>query len=221
MTDISVLFVGNSYTYCQRMPDILKGLADGADSPVRIETETCVQGGVTLAWHGRKGSIEERLSATKPDAVVLQEQSRRPVENREAMYEAAAALHEVIQQAGARTVLFMTWARRDEPDMHHPLERTYTDIARKLDAEVAPVGIAWKIAREKPDAPTLYEEDGSHPTAAGAYLTACTFYATLTGNDPAGLLASIEADGETLVDLTPEQARALQEAAREAIHTLA
>ena len=31
----------------------------------------------------------------------------------------------------------------------------------------------------------LYKGDGSHPSAKGAYLAACVFYATLFGADPA------------------------------------
>jgi hypothetical protein len=49
----------------------------------------------------------------------------------------------------------------------------------------------------------LYAEDGSHPTVAGSYLAACTFYATLFGGDS----TKIETD---LGDLTDEERKLLQ-----------
>jgi hypothetical protein len=216
MAAISVLFVGNSYTYCHEMPTMLSRLADGVDGGPAVNVEVFVQGGVTLGWHSRQSELAEKLAQDGRDAVVLQEQSRRPVENREAMFEAAARLHGAVEESGARTVFFMTWARRDEPDMQEPLEGAYTEIAQKLGAEVAPVGVAWQIARQKPASPVLYEEDGSHPTPAGGYLTACVFYAVLTGESPMGLPAQVEV-GDKTVALTEEQARALQDAAREAV----
>jgi hypothetical protein len=216
MTDISVLFVGNSYTYCHNMPQMVARLgADAGDLSLR--TETFVQGGVTLAWHSRRQELARKLEGAEWDLVVLQEQSRRPVENPDAMLEAAVRLNKTVHEAGAGVVMFMTWARRDEPDMQEPLETTYRDVAEKLDAGLAPVGVAWKLAREKASAPTLYEEDGSHPTAAGAYLTACTLYAALANRDPVGLPGRLETGGELLVDMPEAEARALQEAAREAM----
>ena len=34
----------------------------------------------------------------------------------------------------------------------------------------------------------LYKGDGSHPSAKGAYLAACCFYASLTGGDPRAVM---------------------------------
>jgi hypothetical protein len=37
----------------------------------------------------------------------------------------------------------------------------------------------------------LHDRDGSHPTLAGSYLAACTFYGTLLKDSPVGLGAAV------------------------------
>lgn len=72
----------------------------------------------------------------------------------------------------------------------------------------------------------LFLDDGSHPSPAGTYLAACTFYAAIFNANPAGLPSKISGTpvalgtglpdrGRTsvLVDLSPGDAAALQAAA--------
>jgi hypothetical protein len=57
------------------------------------------------------------------------------------------------------------------------------------------VGEAWRRARNDPAGTSaleranasLFVADGSHPSAAGTYLAACVFDATLYGKSPVGL----------------------------------
>jgi hypothetical protein len=63
--------------------------------------------------------------------------------------------------------------------------------AKAMDAIVVPVPLALMIAQEstEPIARTLtfsYKKD-PHPNNTMAYLTACTFYAAITGKSPEGL----------------------------------
>ena len=83
--------------------------------------------------------------------------------------------------------------------MIEPLDQAYTQMGRQLDAFVAPVGRAWAASlKANPDI-SLYDDDGSHPNVYGTYLTACVFYATLTGLTPVGL-----GDAD-LKQITPQQ----------------
>ncbi len=79
----------------------------------------------------------------------------------------------------------------------------------ELGASVVPVGTAWQKLGAKHDKPVLHAEDGSHPTVAGSYLAACTFYATLFGGDP----TEFETD---VGNLTDEERKLLQRIAKTA-----
>ncbi|MGD2174751.1 MAG: hypothetical protein PVJ27_05050, partial [Candidatus Brocadiaceae bacterium] len=179
MADLRVLFCGNSYTFFHGMPQIVQQFAASRPGCHRLDFEMIAPGGCTLERHWEETGAAEAISRGAWDCVVLQEQSTRPIEDPGLMFRYARLLHREAQRVQARAVLFLTWARRDAPEAQRELTAAYRTIARELGATVAPVGIAWQtVLRKRRDLP-LHEDDGSHPNHAGAYLTACVFYATL------------------------------------------
>src|SRR5437868_5893688 len=121
------------------------------------------------------------------DAVILQEQSTRPIFAPAAMRAAARQFQPEIERARAKTILYLTWARRDRAHQQAALDAAYYGIARQIGAQVAPAGPAWQRAlRDRPDL-VLHQDDNSHPAPAGTYLAACVFFAALFGRSPVGL----------------------------------
>src|SRR5262245_14577083 len=125
------------------------------------------------------------------------------------MHENVRLFDKAIKAAGAKTVLYLPWARRNAPASQQAITDAYTGIGRELGAAVVPVGVAWQRFLLEHDQPVLYERDGSHPTLAGSYLAACVFLAVLFGEDPVGV--SFDVPGLTRKDVT-----LLQKAARQA-----
>src|SRR4029077_17130091 len=111
--------------------------------------------------------------------------------------------------AGAKTVLYMTWARQHAPESQQAITDAYTNIGRDLGATVVPVGVAWQSFLRKHDKPALHDRDQSHPTVAGSYLAACVFLAALFKEDPVGI--DCEVDGLTEKDLVLLQKTAWRE----------
>ena len=184
-----VLFIGNSYTYVNDMPDVVSRLAAACDPPMTVETDRYTKGGYSFARHWTDGGAVEKIREGGWDVVVLQDKSTGPVNQPgpASMKKHAHLLHEEIDQIGARTVFYMTWARQHIPEMIEPLAKHYNEIADELGAGVAPVGRAWQAAlAERPDL-ILLVKDSSHPNQLGSYLAACVFHATLTVRDPRGL----------------------------------
>lgn len=197
---VEVLFIGNSYTASNGLPDMFERLAEEGGHGVRAEM--VAPGGWRFADHvastGPSGTIE-RIKGRAWDYVVLQEQSVIPslagTRERE-MYPAARGLYSEVNAIGAETIFFMTWGRRDglpsegHPDfssMQRALEEGYLQIGNELNVPVAPVGIAWwKGLQGSPDL-DLWVADGSHPTRVGTYLAACVFYAVIFGESPEGV----------------------------------
>lgn len=208
-----ILFIGNSYTYCNELPTMLAQLAAAGGKDVEVHQVTA--GGVTLEWHAQNEATLAALCEAW-DFVVLQEHSIRPIQDTPKMAMAVAALQAVIASTGAQTVLYMTWARQHFPEMQAGLARVYAEIAREIGARVAPVGLAWEAALAADPSLALHTEDKSHPTPIGSYLTACVFYATFFGESPVGLPATLTtAGGEVLVEIPEAQARLVQSVAWE------
>jgi hypothetical protein len=176
---IRVLYVGNSYTFGNDMPGMVTTMSKMFPGTVQIESKSVARGGATLEDHWATGDVEGELRERKWNFVVLQERSRRPLDDPKRMLHFGRLLGQAIRSSGARTVLFLTWPRQSRPEDMNALEAGYRALARDLNATIAPVGPAWLAAIRRTPSIALYQEDGSHPTHLGSYLTACVIYLTL------------------------------------------
>jgi hypothetical protein len=238
----SILFIGNSYTYFNNLPEQVAALmAQGAGCHVQVRM--VAPGGAQLRKQWTDDHTRAALTEQKWDFVVLQEQSTLDVDYYldgtprvvgDALFAPAARLwSKAIRDAGAQPVFYLTWARRATPEDQGALNHAYISAALQAGAPLAPVGIAWQtVRRERPDL-DLYWKDGSHPSPAGSYLAACSIYAALLHRDPRGLprhltgtpisvegspVAVSQAQNDpsaaaVLVDLSASDAAAIQDAA--------
>ena len=206
-----VLFLGNSYTYKNDLPWMVAELARHAD--VAIDVAAMTPGGATLERHWNEKEAVKVIRKRSYDFVVLQEHSLRPLQEPKKMATFAARFAKEIHRREATTILFLTWARRDKPETQAELTRVYREVAKKVQARIAPVGPAWAAARKQRPDLALHHEDGSHPTPAGSYLAACVFYAVLTQKSPVGLPHTLHRDKKPVVALEKKDARLLQQIA--------
>jgi hypothetical protein len=137
-----------------------------------------------------------------------------------------------IKRRGARTVLFLTWSRKAEPEQQADLNHAYDSVAREIGAILAPVGPAWQKARLQNPEIELYAKDGSHPSPLGSYLAASVIVQTLfldrNQKLPAEIVGrKIDSSGRfegdapaVLVAASPQEASLLQGVARDAVGEL-
>lgn len=111
-----------------------------------------------------------------------------------------------IDQEGAIPMLYMTWGRKNgEPSlcaqfpkagyyctyqgMDSLLQQNYMQMGGpnmwyNEQLPLAAVGAVWRYVRTNHPEIELYDSDGSHPSMAGSYLAACTFYNMLFRKSP-------------------------------------
>ena len=227
-----ILFIGNSYTYYNSSPELLRSMVRQKHPDQEIEVQLVSQGGMTLERHWQQDRTHEAINSKDWDYVILQEQSKlgMPVIIDQEIYfgqtdlffNYARKFDTEIKKAGAKTVFFMTWSVKSRPEEQEILTYAYASIAQELNATVAPVGLVWDVLRET-DQFDLYDVDGSHPSAHGSYLVAATMYATMFKEDPAGLSGVIAGKRLTssgastlarqeLVNISDADARMIQKA---------
>ena len=112
-TKVRVLFIGNSYTQRNRMPQIFKKLCDSSGRNVVVRS-------VTNPGHSLNGILDQDtatgrkvrwlLNTQKWDYVVVQDRHRFPITKPKKMRKTINALAPYIQNAGAKMVLYQTWA---------------------------------------------------------------------------------------------------------------
>ncbi|MFK7797210.1 MAG: PKD domain-containing protein [Aureispira sp.] len=192
-----VFFIGNSYTYANNLPQVLSNIATSFGDTVIHASST--PGGAQLVQHVTNTNTLNGIRQGNWDVVVIQEQSQKPsfgdAQVATDVYPYAAQLNDSIAYYNpcAETAFYMTWGRQNGDAQNCPflpalctfegmnarLRRAYLRMALDNQAIAAPVGAVWKMVRDSLPSINLYTADGSHPSRAGTYLAACTFYATI------------------------------------------
>ena len=197
-SSLRCLFIGNSFTARNDVPGLIATRARARGHT--FDYKLISAGGASLRMHWNKGVAPKAIEAGGWDHVVLQEQSTLPVKNRERTHENIRLFAEAVRAAGARMVLYLTWAREKTPETQRALTECYMSIGEELGAIVVPAGVAWERVLATEGHPVLHDKDGSHPTLAGSYLAACVFFAVLFDESPVGI--PVELKGLTPADVT-------------------
>lgn len=197
---LKVLFVGNSYTYVNDMPELLKAMAKAKGHELEYVQQT--PGGRNFQEHWEEGVAVKKMKQGNFDVVVLQNHSFEPVIEPERMMKYGKLLAAAADKAGARKIYYLTmayaapvdWMKKDNdyarrgaalfPEMYERLVESYSRLASETDGDIAPVGLAWKLAYKAKPHLELHAPDHSHAAPAGAYLTALVLYSSLYDAEP-------------------------------------
>ncbi len=214
-TTKKVLFIGNSYTSANNLPDIITSLAqaDGND----IVTDANIPGGYQFNQHATNTTTLSKIASKDWDFVVLQEQSQKPSfpdqQVQSDVYPYAEILVDSIYSNNECSVplFYNTWGRQNGDQqwvgintfekMNNRLFNAYTYMSDAAEGMMSPVGIGFAHVKQDPNATVsfndLYTSDESHPTIKGSYLAACIFNNIIfdgfsTGNTfiPTGMTAN-------------------------------
>jgi PKD repeat protein len=193
-----VLFLGNSYTGVNNLPQIVSDMALSAGDTLIFDSHT--PGGYQLIDHGADVTSQNKIMAGDWNYVVLQGQSQEPITNISQFNNGGIHLNNVISQYNpcSVTMMYMTWGRKNGDatncsgypvmctyeGMDSTLRNRYLSLATSINGEVSPVSVAWNFIRQNYPTIELYQPDESHPSVAGSYAAACSFYTTIFKKDP-------------------------------------
>ena len=166
---LRILFIGNSHTYYNDMPDMVAGFARKADFD--CEVTMIAHGGWFLEQHVQEPDVRFNILYGHYDYVVLQEHAH-PFGPEEKFYQAVRQLDEWIRQAGSKPVIYMTWAKKEEEYNQERMTKAHEKIAEEINAILAPVGSNWWAYRKSHPEIEMYYEDGAHASAEGSAFAA-------------------------------------------------
>jgi hypothetical protein len=204
---LSVLFIGNSYTSANNLPQLVQNLSTSAGKTLNIESN--MPGGFPLSSHLNDATTFSKISQGNWDYVILQEQSQIPTIDYyryNDMYPAMTDLKSVIEQYNpcAKIITYMTWGRRFggqqcDPSgtycspvfanfnhMQDSLTSAYLEISEQLNIQCAPVGVTWQNILNDTTL-VLHSGDNSHPNIDGSYVAALTIFSSIWKQGTSGL----------------------------------
>jgi hypothetical protein len=85
-----------------------------------------------------------------------------------------------------------------------------------VEGLLLPVGEGWLAAWRRNGSLQLYDRDGLHASKTGTYLAALVIWGALSERSCAGLPSTLRTEGGEEIEIAPDLARLLQEAADEA-----
>ncbi|MFM9007852.1 MAG: PKD domain-containing protein, partial [Bacteroidota bacterium] len=204
---LRVLFLGNSYTSYNNLPQLVQSLSTAAGKTMIVDSN--MPGGMTVSGHINDPTSLAKISQGTWDYVVIQEQSQIPsidFYRYNDMYPAMNDLKVLVEQSNpcSRIITYMTWGRRfggqqcdptntycspvfaDFNHMQDSLTSAYTEISDLLNMQCAPVGVTWQNILND-TALVLHSSDNSHPNLDGSYVAALTLYSSIWKEPTSGI----------------------------------
>ena len=173
---LKILFIGNSHTYFNDMPLMVKRRAE--DEGYACHITMIAHPGWFLAQHVQEPDVRFNILFGKYDYVVLQEHAH-PFGPEDKFHEAAAALNAWIREAGSIPVIYECWARKAEPEIQAHMNEVHAQVADEIGALLAPVGENWwSYKKSWPDL-EMYADDGEHASPAGSDFAAKYIWYTI------------------------------------------
>ena len=193
---MKVLWVGNSFTFYNDMPTMVRDIA--ATQNVKLSITKFLKGGERFAGHLTNEKLIEALQNGGWDYVILQGFSSTPAySTRSVIEDVYPYAHTLDSLAKAhspmvKVIYYMTWGHKngnvrqttypldDNFDlMQERLKISYLEMAHENDSWCAPVGMAWQELRHKHPEFELYQKDNFHPSVMGSYLAANVIFSTI------------------------------------------
>lgn len=195
---MKILFIGNSYTYFNELPETFEALA--RENGKECEALSVTKGGrhlyENLTGDETAQELDKILYENKIDTLVLQEQSYFALVDEDRFSSSIGALIEKVSPR--RTLLYATWGRCEgeallnergwtSSEMTDMLYSAYKRAGERYSCELVPVGLCFREITEHSYEPYLYHPDKSHPSRVGTCLSAVCHYAISYGEMPSSL----------------------------------
>ncbi len=190
-----ILFIGNSLTYFNNMPDMVGQLAELNNHEVLIEKATI--GGTPLRQMVNNSFITNKINSNNWSYVVLQSDDITAFPD---MYHIEINTLESFKTKirnnnnSTKILYMMIWGLRNGVTIQELngqfVYYSYTEymqkiyngtlhIANETDLIISPVGWTWKKVRNDHPGIELFASDNAHPSYKGSYLCAAVHYSVL------------------------------------------
>ncbi|WP_343486137.1 SGNH/GDSL hydrolase family protein [Allomuricauda sp. d1] len=174
---INVLFVGNSLTYSNDLPALVKEEASKID--FEVKTKTVAHPNYALMDHWNDGKVQKMIKNGNYDFVIVQQGPSSQEFGKQVLFEYGEKFKKLCGKNGAKLVYFMVWPSRTYYRTFDAVIKNHNDAAKANDALVCPVGEVWKQHFDTTNDFSYYGDDGFHPSLEGSKVAARVICETL------------------------------------------
>jgi hypothetical protein len=166
----SILFVGNSLTYTNNIPLLVKKKAKLKG--INLNIKVIAYPNYALFDHWNNGKVQKLISRKNYDFVIVQQGPSSQNKGRQLLLEYAEKFSQLCKNNNTKLVLYMVWPSVDNFHTFGSVINNYREAAVKNKAILCPVGEVWKTHIEKTNNFDYYSFDNFHPSLKGSQVIA-------------------------------------------------
>uniref|UniRef100_UPI00404738B1 SGNH/GDSL hydrolase family protein n=1 Tax=Roseivirga sp. TaxID=1964215 RepID=UPI00404738B1 len=174
---IKILFVGNSLTYVNDLPQELVNYAKTRD--VNIATRMLAFPNFALEDHWNQGEMQDLITSNKYDYVVVQQGPSSQEDGRTSLLEFGQKIKTLCESNGSKLAFYMVWPAKVNYHTFDGVIRNYSGAAAATKSILCPVGSIWKEHFDTTEDYSYYGPDLFHPSLAGTKVAAEVIFNSL------------------------------------------
>lgn len=208
-----ILFVGNSLTYVNDLPGMVKALADSA-GVAGVQTAQVAKPDYALEDHWNDGQANRVISKGGWTYVVMQQGPSAVLANRANLRQWVGTFAALVRTKGGTPALYQIWPQQVNLSDFDASSESYRLAAMDVSGVFLQAGNAWRAAWARDPSLVLYAPDGLHASVAGTYVAALTVFGGIFHRSVVGAPRGLSVEGGSFL-IPANQALLLQQAADE------
>ena len=169
-SDYNILFIGNSLTYTNNLPELVKQKA--SQKGITVGTKMIANPNFALLDHWDIGETQQYIASKKFNFVVIQQGPSSQAFGREVLIKYGKRYSDLCTSNDAQLCYFMVWPSLTYYNTFDDVIKNHRDAATINEALLCPVGDVWKTHFDTTNDFDYYGPDGFHPSSIGSQVAA-------------------------------------------------
>lgn len=170
VTDFNILFVGNSLTYTNNLPMLVKQKA--LSRGISVGTKMIAEPNTAIIDHWVGGNVQVDIASKQFDFVVIQQGPSSQAFGREILIEYGKKYAALCNENDAKLAYYMVWPSISWYHTFDDVIQNHRDAAAINEAILCPVGEKWKAHFDSTNNFDYYGPDDFHPSLLGSQVAA-------------------------------------------------
>ena len=169
---VSILFIGNSLTNTNNLPDLVK--TEAKKQGILIKTKMIAFPNYALLDHWNDGMVQKEIRSKTYDYVIIQQGPSSQTFGREILIDYGKKYSDLCKENNTQLCYFMVWPSLSYYKTFEGVIKNHKEAAQINNAILLPVGEVWKSYFDASKKLDYYSNDGFHPSLKGSQVAAET-----------------------------------------------
>jgi lysophospholipase L1-like esterase len=169
-TKFNILFIGNSLTYTNNLPELVK--KDAKLKGIEIDVEMIAFPNYAIEDHWNDGHVQKLIASKKYAFVIIQQGPSSQNDGRKMLMEYGKKYSSLCKLNDTKLCYFMVWPSLKYYHTFDGVINNYKQAALINNSILLPVGEVWKDYIDSNNSFEYYSNDRFHPSLKGSQIAA-------------------------------------------------